>query len=84
MFKGFLKNVGAEKQSKEIAKERLKLVLTHERVQLTPEKFAKMREEIIEVIKKYIDIDVEDTNVSVKSDSSSTAFILNAKVIKVK
>ncbi|HLC16518.1 MAG TPA: cell division topological specificity factor MinE [Thermodesulfovibrionia bacterium] len=88
MFKGLLKNIGLssyeDKNSKEVAKERLKLVLMHERAQLTPDQFARMKDEIMEVIKKYLEIDAKDMDIKVQSDSQSTAFILNAKIVKVK
>ena len=88
MFKGLLKNLGIssieDKHSKEVAKERLKLVLMHDRVQLTPDQFARMKDEIMEVIKKYLEIDVQETDIQVQSDSQSTAFVLNAKIVKVK
>lgn len=86
MFKGLLKNLGLseEKHSKEVAKERLKLVLMHERAQLTPDQFAMMKDEIMEVIKKYLEIDDQEMDIKVQSDSQKTAFILNAKIVKVR
>jgi cell division topological specificity factor len=89
MFKDLFKSMGLtvsseNKQSKDIAKERLKLVLMHERVSLSPEQFAKMKDEIIGVISKYLEIDMRDTDVSVQNEDTSTAFILNAKIIKAK
>lgn len=46
--------------SSSIAKERLLTVLVHDRVKMTPEMMEMMREEIIAVISKYVDI--ADTN----------------------
>lgn len=43
--------------SKNIAKERLHLVLTQDRSSLSPELLGRLREEIILVISKYVDID---------------------------
>jgi cell division topological specificity factor len=39
-----------------VAKERLLTVLVHDRVKLTPDMMEAMREEIIAVISKYVDI----------------------------
>jgi cell division topological specificity factor len=39
------------------AKERLKLVLIHDRAELTPQALNDMKNEILEVISKYIEID---------------------------
>lgn len=89
MFKDLFKSIGFtsspdSKQSKDIAKERLKLVLMHERVSLSPDQFAKMKDEIIGVISRYLEIDMADTDISVQSEDASTAFVLNAKIKKVK
>lgn len=49
--------------SKEIAKERLKLVLIHDRSNVSPEVLEQLRNEIIEVISKYIEIDKEEMEI---------------------
>ncbi len=53
-----------EPSSAEIAKERLKLVLVTDRSNLSPEKLGEMQAEIINVIKRYLNID--DTDVQIK------------------
>jgi cell division topological specificity factor len=51
--------------SSSVAKERLLTVLVHDRVKLTPDMMYAMREEIIAVISKYVDIaDPEAIDVS--------------------
>ncbi len=45
--------------SKDKAKERLQLVLMQDRASVSPDFFEKMKKELIEVIKKYIEIDEE-------------------------
>lgn len=58
----FLKNLqkkDKEATSKEKAKERLQLVLMQDRASVSPDFFEMMKKEIIEVIKKYIEIDEE-------------------------
>lgn len=49
--------VGNKQASADQAKERLKLVLIHDRTDLSPEKLEKMKGELLQVILKYIDID---------------------------
>lgn len=66
---GFLKNFSNKPTPKEVAKDRLKLILIHDRGEIAPEIIEKIREEILEVISKYIDIQVDDVEISVnKSD----------------
>ena len=55
---------------KEVAKDRLKLILIHDRGYLTPDTLDKIREEILQVISKYIEIDANDVEISLnRSDS---------------
>ncbi|MBN1679746.1 MAG: cell division topological specificity factor MinE [Anaerolineae bacterium] len=46
-----------EPNSAEVARERLKLVLVSDRSDLSPEKLEEMQSEIIQVIKRYLEID---------------------------
>jgi len=52
-----------KENSKEIAKERLKLVLIHDRSNVSPEVLETLRNEIIEVISKYIEIDRDEMDI---------------------
>lgn len=49
---------------KEVAKDRLKLILIHDRGDLAPETLDKIRKEILEVISKYMEIDANDVEIS--------------------
>lgn len=51
---------GRSKASKDCAKERLKLVLIHDRANVSPQFLEMVKGEIIKVISNYMDID-EDT-----------------------
>ncbi len=51
---------GRSKNSKDFAKERLKLVLIHDRANVSPQFLEMVKGEIIKVISNYMDID-EDT-----------------------
>lgn len=62
----FLKNLQRKDKdaaSKDYAKERLQLVLMQDRASVSPDFFEMMKKEIIEVIKKYIEIDEESLEV---------------------
>ncbi len=60
-FKRFGKN--EKEHSKEVAKERLHLVLAQDRANISADFLEMMKQEIIDVIKKYIDIDEEAIDV---------------------
>ncbi|MBN2304850.1 MAG: cell division topological specificity factor MinE [Anaerolineae bacterium] len=55
-----------EPSSAQIAKERLKLVLVTDRSNLSPDQIRAMQREIIEVIKRYIEIDELQVQISVE------------------
>ena len=50
--------------SREIAKNRLQLVLVHDRVNLSPHALQMLKDELIDVISKYVEIDVDGTEVT--------------------
>ena len=49
--------LGKERRTASQAKERLKLVLIHDRTDLTPGIMEKLKDELIEVISRYVEID---------------------------
>jgi cell division topological specificity factor len=72
-FKGLGKN-NKEVNSKDAAKERLHLVLMQDRANISADFLALMKQEIIEVIKKYIDVDENaiDVRLTNKSNDDGT------------
>lgn len=79
-----------KEKSKNKAKERLKLVLVHDRSDLSPKLLEMMEKDIIRVISEYVDIDVDEMDIKVtrmKKDSSSSptsALVANIPILKVK
>jgi cell division topological specificity factor len=59
MLLDLTKLFGRPKNSKDLAKERLKLVLIHDRANVSPQLLEMMKNEIIQVISHYMDIDTE-------------------------
>lgn len=72
-FKG-LGKTDKESKSKDAAKERLHLVLMQDRANISADFLALMKQEIIEVIKKYIDVDENaiDVRLTNKSNDDGT------------
>jgi len=81
-FKKFSKE--ENKDSKQTAKERLHLVLMQDRANVSADFMELMKQEIIEVIKKYIDVDENSIDVKltnkVNSDGTTGAPILYANI----
>lgn len=67
-----------EPQSSSVAKERLQLVLIHDRANLTPEQVAAMKDEILEVISRYVDFDRESVKIDLASADRDS--ILRAEI----
>ncbi|MGL5051588.1 MAG: cell division topological specificity factor MinE [Fusobacteriaceae bacterium] len=74
-------------KSKNIAKDRLKLVLIHDRAMIPPALMEKMRDEIIAVISKYVEIDSEQFNIEISSledHDRKTALVANIPIKNLK
>ena len=56
------------KKSARSAKERLQLVLIHDRTDLTPAVFEALKNELLDVISKHIDIDPESVQINVTQE----------------
>lgn len=89
----FFKGLGKSKEdskSKDAAKERLHLVLMQDRANISADFLALMKQEIIEVIKKYIDVDENaiDVRLTNKSNDDGTTgapvLYANIPIVSVK
>jgi cell division topological specificity factor len=60
--------LGQKQTSAGQAKERLKLVLIHDRTDLAPGQMEKMKNELLQVIMKYIDIDPSAVNITMMQE----------------
>ena len=82
IMKFFAKNENAknEKKSGQIAKDRLQLVLVHDRASVSPEIMEKIRQEIIAVISKYMDVNKSDMKIQLANDEDSVALVANIPV----
>ena len=69
-----------EKKSGQIAKERLQVVLIHDRASVSPELMEQLKNDIIAVISKYMVINKNDMEISLANDSESVALVANIPV----
>ncbi|MGI6778963.1 MAG: cell division topological specificity factor MinE [Acetivibrionales bacterium] len=78
------------KSSKDMARDRLKLVLVHDRANVSPQFLEMVKSEIIKVITNYMDIDEESLDIQMtrtKSDDGNRvvpALIANIPIKNVK
>jgi len=84
----FFRRFSNKPTPKEVAKDRLKLILIHDRGDLPHETLEKIKTEILEVISKYIEIDSDDVEIAVSKpetiDGNSPALVANIPIKNVK
>lgn len=73
-----------ETSSKNRAVERLRLVLVHDRANVAPGLMEMLKEELIEVISKYMDIDEDTMEVTLSSGELSASLIANIPVKRIR
>jgi cell division topological specificity factor len=75
----------AEHSARNDAKNRLKLVLMHDRTQLSPLVLEQMRDDMVEVISRYVEIDREALEVNLENDESNTiALVASIPVLRAR
>lgn len=74
----------AASNSKTVAKERLRLVLVHDRMNVSPQLLEALKEDLIKVITHYMEIDESALEVSLNQEDNSVALMANIPVIRMK
>lgn len=90
LFDDLFKIFSRSKTTKDVAKDRLKLVLVHDRAGVSPQFLEKVKNEIVRVISDYMDIDKGELDIqltSTKNDNGDgvvPALVANIPIKKVK
>lgn len=74
----------AASASKDVAKERLRLVLVHDRASVSSEVLQALKEDLIKVISGYMEIDEDAIEVNLNSEDDTVALVANIPVLKMK
>jgi cell division topological specificity factor len=71
------------KSSGEVARRRMQVVLMHDRIDLTPDIMESLKNDIISVLARYMEIDHNTIRVDLEQDKGYTALVSNVHVKRV-
>ncbi|NEQ49219.1 MAG: cell division topological specificity factor MinE [Leptolyngbya sp. SIO3F4] len=86
MISDFLERLfgSREQVSRDTAKQRLRFVLAHDRADISPQNLEKLRKEILEVVSRYVELDLDGLEFSLESDQRMTALMANLPIRRVR
>lgn len=70
--------------SRNHAKSRLKLIIAHDRANINPDIMQAMREEILDVVARYVEVNREEMEFSLSNDQRMTSLTANLPIRQVK
>ena len=73
-----------KKSSGKTAKDRLQLVLVQDRVKLSPERMEMLKDDLIEVISKYVEIDRSGIEITLASEGRNNHLMADIPVVRSK
>ncbi len=80
----FTRLFGRKETSSTVAKNRLQLVLVHDRVDLTPGKMEQMKDELIQVISKYVEIDRQGIDIALTKNNNQSRLTAQIPLLGVR
>lgn len=80
----FSRLFGRKENSSAVAKNRLQLVLVHDRVDLTPGKLEQMKDELIQVISKYVEIDQQGIDIALTKNNNQSRLTAQIPLLSVR
>jgi cell division topological specificity factor len=79
----FLKRLFGHQGSSATAKERLRLVLMTDHLELAPEMIETMKRELVEVISRHVEVDRDRIDVSFERQDRTLAMLANIPILSV-
>lgn len=79
----FLKRLFGQQGSSATAKERLRLVLMTDHLELAPEMIEAMKRDLVDVISRYVEVDRDKIEVNFEQQDKALAMLANIPIISV-
>jgi cell division topological specificity factor len=79
----FLKRLFGQSGSSATAKERLRLVLMTDHLELAPEMIEAMKRDLVDVISRHVEVDRDRIDVSFERQDSALALLANIPILSV-
>jgi cell division topological specificity factor len=79
----FIKKLFGQSGSSATAKERLRLVLMTDHLELAPEIIDAMKHDLVDVISRYVEVDREKIDVSFEQQDRALAMLANIPILSV-
>lgn len=76
----FFERFFGKKKSAESAKERLQLVLIHDRTDLTPAELDSLKDDLIETISRHVEIDAQAVQIGMEHDGRSQRLVADIPI----
>jgi len=76
----FLDRLFGKKASADSAKERLQLVLIHDRTDLTPAELDSLKDDLIAAISRHVEIDAQAMQIAVEHDGRSQRLVADIPI----
>ncbi len=80
----FKQTESEEINAKDVARNRLRVVLMQDRTNLTPELLQRMRRELVELLSKYVEMDKDALELNFDQEGNQMALMLSIPVIRAK
>jgi len=80
----FKQTESKEENAKDVACNRLRVVLMQDRTNLTPELLQRMRKELVELLSKYVEMDKDALELNFDQEGDQMALMLSIPVIRAK
>ena len=71
-------------KSSVVAKDRLKLIILHDHLDISPQLMEQMKKELIEVVSKHVNLDSKGIKVEIGKEGSLAVLVANFPMLKPK